>query len=413
MPSHYLDDYNDPLIGSVSPSVAATPEYGRDIHPVFGRAATDSELSEFDVMHRNANFVEVDGKLVPKEALKEHTNYLAEKYKIPMEGKGPQEIIATARNIAGLANEFGRPLSIGDELPGNPPIPLRTYAHDYQDIGAFDSPDTDVLSDPTRMGLGGGYSYRGKDPYADDPSRAGRAVGGGVAAGAARLTSARAIPPDELRRMLQTYEGDVLYGMNPNQSPSLGPGAKDVRRDVSNIDEEVNTRQKRLDGAMEELRYFQNVLEFNKGVQQDTFQKALVEDNIRYWNEQIEMLTTLGAAPSPSTARTSEPKLDRVTNIPTPEEQAIIPNPFSADVLTAGIGLAGQLGANLITAVGKVIGRQLTKAEAKWLARMEEKWGKELEGKIRTYTSGKPKNPKPQPTQRYFDDKGNLVETFD
>ena len=402
MPSHYLDDYNDPLIGSVSPSVAATPGYGPDIHPIFGRATTDSELSEFDVMHRDANFVEVDGKLVPKEALKEHTNYLAKKYKIPMEGKGPQEIIATARNIAGLSNEFGRPFSIGDELPGNPPTPLRTYAHDYQDIGAFSTPDTDVLSDPTRMGLGGGYSYRGEDPYADDPLRAARAVGGGVAAGAARLASGTAIKPDELRSILQGYEGDVLYGMNPNQSPSLGPSAKDVRRDVTNIDKEVNTRQKRLTTAMEELRYFQNTLEFNKGVQQDTFQKALVEDNIRYWNEQIEMLTTLGAAPSPSTARTSEPKLDRVRNIPTAEETAIIANPFSADILTAGFGIAAKAGTSLISALTKVLGRQLTKMEAKAAKKLTDKMDKEFADLMRKGT--------PRPAQRYLDKKGNVIE---
>jgi hypothetical protein len=93
---------------------------------------------------------------------------LANEYGIDMTKHSYNEVIDIARNLARLREELGRPVKVGDPLPSETSGKLKNFSHYYQDLQTIPSnvPDEFLkLSSPREPGLGGGYSYRGEDPY--------------------------------------------------------------------------------------------------------------------------------------------------------------------------------------------------------------------------------------------------------
>ena len=301
MPFHDTDTQLDALFSPSGPSVAPTPPEDRPVHPVFGTAATDAELGEFDVLTEDF----MDSRL----ELVRQTDYLSKKYNIPLEGQTHQTIVEAARAIAALSKQHGIPLKVGDSLPGPGGQGLHNYSSYFEDINK--------LASPGSPSVGGGYSYRGKDPY---PNEA--------------VVDRNA--PEELLRELDRYEGaappkSLTSGAGPEPPPTIP-------------------------------------------------------------------LSAFGG-PRPPLPTTSLPL---PLGVPSPQEEAIIPNPLSADVLTVGLGAGARLGINLGKALTRQAGRILTKIEGQLIGSVEREIAEEGTAFFRKGTV--------KPAQRYLNKKGNVVE---
>lgn len=111
----------------------------------FGAAARSEELSALDL-----NALEDWGVM-------QRVSEAAAEYNIDPTGKSPITILQIAQSMEVLRRVHSRRLRVGDPLPNQSTSELRGYADYYQDINK--------LASPRAMGIGGGYSYRGIDPF--------------------------------------------------------------------------------------------------------------------------------------------------------------------------------------------------------------------------------------------------------
>lgn len=93
----------------------------------------------------------------PRLELMRRAEDIAVLYGIPSIGRSPAEVLEIAGRMMNLSRANNRLMRIGDPLPNQPTSELRGYADYYQDINK--------LASPRAMGIGGGYSYRGIDPF--------------------------------------------------------------------------------------------------------------------------------------------------------------------------------------------------------------------------------------------------------
>lgn len=119
---------------------------------ITGESFRDDEIDDFMASER----------LIPPQLemmkLRERTAKLAEQFGLDPNRK-PLDIIKAAERIRQLSAELGTALKAGDVLPESKRNTgmLKNFSHYDEDIN--------VMGDPNAMGIGGGYSYRGKDPY--------------------------------------------------------------------------------------------------------------------------------------------------------------------------------------------------------------------------------------------------------
>ena len=133
---------------------ALSAKFRRGVSGVSPRA---SELQEL------RNEIPGVGTISPKLQQLQQLQSMAVNYGIDFQRTTYEEFIKIAREIEKLRSQHNDPnLKVGDPLPSGDGT-LRNYSHYFEDLNV--SGDTDVLSDPNATGFGGGYSYRGKDPY--------------------------------------------------------------------------------------------------------------------------------------------------------------------------------------------------------------------------------------------------------